>query len=350
LGDGTGAGKGRQIAACILDNWLQGRRRHIWITKNEPLLEDARRDWTALGGMTADIQPLTSWKIDEVVKLDQGVIFVTYPALRSARGDHTRLKQLIDWAREDFDGVIAFDEAHEMGGVAGGEGALGAKKGSQQGICGVLLQNNLPGARVLYASATGASDVNNLAYAVRLGLWGPETAFADREQFISGIRKGGIAAMELVARDLKATGLYMARALSFAGVEYDILKHALTPDQIRIYDTYADAWGIIHRNMEQALELTAVVDSLENATLNSGAKASARSRFESTKQRFFGQVLLSLKMPTVIAAVEEHLADGKSVVLQLVTTAESILNRRLGELSPDERADLEIDLSPREYV
>jgi len=39
LGDGTGAGKGRQIAACILDNWLQGRRRHIWITKNEPLLD-----------------------------------------------------------------------------------------------------------------------------------------------------------------------------------------------------------------------------------------------------------------------------------------------------------------------
>ncbi|MDG6614197.1 strawberry notch family protein, partial [Staphylococcus aureus] len=60
-------------------------------------------------------------------------------------------------------------------------------------------------------------------------------------------RKGGIAAMELVARDLKATGLYMARALSFAGVEYDILKHALTPDQIRIYDTYADAWAILWR-------------------------------------------------------------------------------------------------------
>jgi len=37
-------------------------------------------------------------------------------------------------------------------------------------------------------------------------------------------------------------------------------------------------------------------------------------------------------------------------VLQLVTTAESILDRRLGMLSPDERVDLEIDLSPREYV
>ncbi|WP_413818576.1 strawberry notch-like NTP hydrolase domain-containing protein, partial [Sphingobium sp.] len=114
---------------------------------------------------------------------------------------------------------IVFDEAHEMGGVAGGEGALGQKQGSLQGIAGVLLQNTLPRARVLYASATGASDVNNLAYAVRLGLWGPGTAFANREQFISEIRDGGIAAMELVARDLKASGLYLARALSFAGIE-----------------------------------------------------------------------------------------------------------------------------------
>ncbi|MFL0415523.1 strawberry notch-like NTP hydrolase domain-containing protein [Sphingomonas sp. 179-A 2A2 NHS] len=350
LGDGTGAGKGRQIAACILDSWLQGRRRNIWVTKSAPLLEDARRDWTALGGLSGDIQPISNWKIDEPIRLDQGVLLVTYPTLRSLRGDHSRLKHIVDWAGGDFDGVIAFDEAHEMGGVAGGEGALGAKEGSQQGICGVLLQNQLPGARVLYASATGASDVNNLAYAVRLGLWGPETAFADREQFISGIRKGGIAAMELVARDLKATGLYVARALSFAGVEYEILRHELTPAQIAIYDTYADAWAIIHQNMERALELTSVVDGLESTTLNSGAKASARSRFESTKQRFFGQVLLSMKLPTVIAAVQDHLANGQSVVLQLVTTAESILDRRLGALSPDERADLEIDLSPREYV
>ena len=245
LGDGTGAGKGRQVAACILDSWLAGRRRNIWISKNEALLEDARRDWTALGGLAADIQPLANWKIDQAIPLEQGVLFVTYPTLRSARGDHSRLQQIIDWAGEDFEGVIGFDEAHEMGGVAGGEGALGKKEGSQQGICGVLLQNHLPGARVLYASATGASDVNNLAYAVRLGLWGPETAFSNREQFISGIRKGGIAAMELVARDLKALGLYTARALSFAGVEYEILRHELSSEQIAIYDAYADAWAIL---------------------------------------------------------------------------------------------------------
>src|SRR3546814_10267269 len=106
-----------------------------------------------------------NWTIDKPIPLEQGVLFVTYPTLRSVRGDHSRLQQILDWAGPDFEGIIAFDEAHEMGGVAGGEGALGRKEGSQQGVCGVLLQNHLPGARGLYASATGASDVNNLAYA-----------------------------------------------------------------------------------------------------------------------------------------------------------------------------------------
>jgi hypothetical protein len=71
---------------------------------------------------------------------------------------------------------------------------------------------------------------------------------------------------------------------------------------------------------------------------------------DKTEQRFFGALLLSAKLPTVIAAIEQHLAADQSVVLQLVSTAEAILDRRLGELSPDERADLDIDLSPREAV
>nr|WP_241229505.1 strawberry notch family protein [Sphingomonas sp. S-NIH.Pt1_0416] len=35
--------------------------------------------------------------------------------------------------------------------------------------------------------------------------------------------------------------------MSFAGVEYDILRHELTAAQIEIYDTYADAWAILWR-------------------------------------------------------------------------------------------------------
>ena len=50
LGDGTGVGKGRQSAAIILDNVLQGRHRALWVSENRNLMRDAVRDWTALGG------------------------------------------------------------------------------------------------------------------------------------------------------------------------------------------------------------------------------------------------------------------------------------------------------------
>jgi hypothetical protein len=350
LGDGTGAGKGRQVAGVILDQWLRGNRRHIWISKNETLLEDARRDWSALGGLPLDIQPLSRWKLGAPIEMDAGILFVTYPTLRSGRGDATRLQQIIDWATSVFEGVVAFDEAHAMANAAGGEGSRGKVKGSEQGICGLRLQNLLPRARVLYASATGASDVNNLAYAARLGLWGPETAFANRSRFVTAIREGGIAAMELVARDLKALGLYTARALSFSGVEYDVLEHELTLEQIEIYDAYADAWAIIHANLESALEVTRVMDAATGATLNAGAKAAALSRFEGTKQRFFGQLLLSMKLPSLLPAIEADLKAGHAVVVQLVSTAEAMLDRRLAELGPAEREALEIDLSPREHV
>ena len=60
LGDGTGCGKGRQVAAIILDHWLRGRRRALWLSASDKLLEDARRDWAALGGSEADVIPWES--------------------------------------------------------------------------------------------------------------------------------------------------------------------------------------------------------------------------------------------------------------------------------------------------
>ena len=48
---------------------------------------------------------------------------------------------------------------------------------------------------MVYCSATGASSVKNLAYMVRLGLWGPETAFEDFGTFNSAIEKAGYGGM-----------------------------------------------------------------------------------------------------------------------------------------------------------
>src|SRR3546814_4449138 len=60
--------------------------------------------------------------------------------------------------------------------------------------------------------------------------------------------------MEVLARDLRALGLYAARSLSYEGVEYELLEHTLTDEQVRIYDAYAGAFGIIHNNLDAAMQ------------------------------------------------------------------------------------------------
>ena len=37
-----------------------------------------------------------------------------------------------------------------------------------------------------------------------------------------------------------------------------------------------------------------------------------------------------------------------SAVIQLVSTSEALLNRRLSDLDPEDRAELQLDLSPKE--
>lgn len=356
LGDGTGCGKGRQVAGVIMDNFLKGRRRAVWISKSDKLIEDAARDWTALGGAASDIVPLARFRQGAPIKLEQGILFVTYATMRTAeRQDRdgnlkaSRLQQLIDWLGHDFDGVIAFDEAHAMANAAGEKGERGDKKPSEQGLAGLRLQNAVPDARVVYVSATGATTVSNLAYASRLGLWSTgDFPFASRADFVGAMESGGIAAMEVISRDLKALGLYIARSISFEGVEYEMLVHELTDAQRAIYDDYAGAFQIIHQNLEQALLASGITS--DEGTLNRQAKSAARSAFESNKQRFFNHLITAMKCPSLIKAIEQDIAAGHTAVIQIVSTSEALLDRRLAEIPSSEWNDLSLDITPREYV
>lgn len=352
LGDGTGAGKGRQIAGVILDNFLHGRTKAVWVSKSEKLVEDAQRDWVALGGNEFDIVSLSKFKQGTEISLKEGILFTTYATLRSQgkQGKESRLDQVVSWLGKGFDGVLAFDEAHAMGNASTEKEAIFTRKASQQGLTGLKIQNAVPDARILYVSATGATKVSNLAYASRLGLWQTgDFPFADREEFISSIESGGVAAMEVVCRDLKSLGLYLSRSLSFDGVEVDPLEVPLTPDQIEIYDVYAEAFKHIHGAIEDALKATNVTAE-SGKSLNSQSKMSAYSMFESSKQRFFNHLLTAMKCPSLIRAIEGDLREGNSVVVQLVSTNEAIIDRRLKELPTEEWHDLNIDITPRENI
>jgi len=356
LGDGTGAGKGRQVAGIILDNWLKGRKRALWVSKSDTLIEDAQRDWSALGQERLLIQPLSRFRQGTPIRLEEGVLFATYATLRSdAREERvSRVQQIVDWLGRDFDGVVVFDESHAMQNAAGGNGPRGDAAPSQQGRAGLRLQHALPDARVLYVSATGATTVQNLAYAQRLGPWGGEDfPFANRAEFVAAIETGGVAAMEVLARDLKALGLYTARSLSYDGVEYELVEHPLTPEQTRIYDAYAGAFQVIHANLEAALEATGVTGTGADGgrkTLNAQAKSAARSAFESSKQRFFNHLITAMKTPTLIASVEADLTAGHACVVQIVSTGEALMERRIAQVPAEEWGDVQVDITPREYV
>ncbi|WP_432769514.1 MAG: DEAD/DEAH box helicase family protein [Sphingopyxis sp.] len=352
LGDGTGAGKGRQVAGIILDNMLKGRKRAVWLSISDRLLEDAQRDWSALGQERLLVTPLSRYRQGNPIKLAEGILFTTYATLRSQarEGKASRVDQIVEWLGADFDGVIIFDEAHAMANAAGGKGTRGEQKPSQQGRAGLRLQHALPDARIVYVSATGATTVQNLAYAQRLGLWGgSDFPFATRSEFVAAIEDGGVAAMEVLARDLKALGLYAARSLSFDGVEYELLEHALTDEQRRIYDSYAGAFQVIHNNLGAAMEAAGVTSAL-HGTLNAQAKSAARSAFESTKQRFFNHLITAMQTPSTIASIARDLEAGHAAVVQIVSTGEALLERRLAEIPTEEWDDVSVDITPREYV
>ena len=306
---------------------------------------------SALGQERLLVTPLSRFAQGRPITLSEGILFTTYATLRSDdRGEKvSRVRQIVDWLGLDFDGVIIFDESHAMQNAGGGKGERGDVEASQQGRAGLRLQHALPDARVVYVSATGATTVHNLAYAQRLGLWGGEDfPFATRAEFVEAIEAGGVAAMEVLARDLRALGLYTARSLSYDGIEYELVEHQLTGEQRRIYDAYAGAFAVIHNNLDAAMEAANITGS--DGTLNRQAKSAARSAFESTKQRFFGHLLTSMKTPTLIRSVTADLAAGHAAVIQIVSTGEALMERRLAEIPTEEWNDLTVDVTPREYV
>ena len=66
LGDGTGAGKGRQVAGIL------GRRRAVRISKSDKLIEDAQHDWSALGMERLLVTPLSRFRRGVPIRLEQG--------------------------------------------------------------------------------------------------------------------------------------------------------------------------------------------------------------------------------------------------------------------------------------
>ncbi|MGN0182970.1 MAG: strawberry notch-like NTP hydrolase domain-containing protein, partial [Candidatus Ornithomonoglobus sp.] len=344
IGDGTGLGKGRIVAGIMLDNRNRGRKKAVWISERPNLYSDAQRDVGAVIGDEKLVHQFEGGKkADRSLDFDDGILFAAYPTLSKGYDKPgSNYEKLVKWLGKDFDGVIAFDEAHNMAN-SGGNGSRGRIKPSSAYLMGKALQEAFPNARIVYLSATGATEVSNLQYADRLGLWGAGTAFSNAEDFAQKINAGGVAAMELVASNMKENGVYLSRNISYDGVKYDRLTHKLNKQQLEIYGELARGWQIVFQNMNKALEVT-------NQKHDGMARGRQNSAFWSGQQRFFNQVLTAMKVPTVIKDIEKQLEQGRSAVIQLVTTNEAAQKRESSRIA-DEGLDLEdFDLTPKQML
>ncbi|NXY87562.1 SBNO1 protein, partial [Alcedo cyanopectus] len=319
IGDGAGVGKGRTIAGIIYENYLLGRKRAVWFSVSNDLKYDAERDLRDIGAKNILVHSLNKFKYGKISSkhngsVKKGVIFATYSSLigesQSGGKYKTRLKQLLHWCGEDFDGVIVFDECHKAKNLC----PVGSSKPTKTGLAVLELQNKLPKARVVYASATGASEPRNMAYMNRLGIWGEGTPFREFSDFIQAVERRGVGAMEIVAMDMKLRGMYIARQLSFSGVTFKIDEVLLSQEYVKMYNKSVKLWVSARERFQQAADL---IDAEQRM------KKSMWGQFWSAHQRFFKYLCIASKVKRVVQLAREEIKNGKCVVIGLQSTGEA---------------------------
>ncbi|XP_073910610.1 protein strawberry notch homolog 2 isoform X3 [Castor canadensis] len=313
IGDGAGVGKGRTVAGIIVENYLRGRKKALWFSVSNDLKYDAERDLRDIEAPGIAVHVLSKIKYGDNTT-SEGVLFATYSALigeSQAGGQHrTRLRQILQWCGEAFDGVIVFDECHKAKNASS----------TKMGKAVLDLQNKLPLARVVYASATGASEPRNMIYMSRLGIWGEGTPFRTFEEFLHAVEKRGVGAMEIVAMDMKVSGMYIARQLSFSGVTFRIEEIPLPPAFEHVYNRAALLWAEALGVFQQAADWI----GLES-------RKSLWGQFWSAHQRFFKYLCIAAKVRRLVELAREELAHDKCVVIGLQSTGEARTREVLDE-------------------
>jgi P-loop containing NTP hydrolase pore-1/C-terminal domain on Strawberry notch homologue len=345
IGDGTGVGKTTTLLGIILDNWFSGRKRTIWFSVKADLIKAVKDEMQRLK-INIPIQLVGDYKPEEEITLSKGIIFCTYQSLiAKSRKGYRRIDQLTNWLGAA--GILIFDEGHKAKNFFA-ETERGG--GTQTGAAVVEIQDveKFPDYRVIYSSATAATDVRHLAYMIRLGLWGQGTPFADFAEFAREIEEGGVGAMEMVARDLKAMGRYFCGSLSMGvdeesglAVEYREVVHRLTAHQREMYDNMARAWQAILQKTEKALAITNSEKFLRRFVVNN---------FWAEHQRCTKAIITAFKVPTLIGEIERALAEQHSIIVSITSTGEANMTRQMARSADEEEAISDLDFSPRETL
>jgi len=371
IGDQTGVGKGRVVAAMIRYALVHGKV-PIFVTEKPNLYSDMIRDlddigmtdqlgldtakpkilitnsseaipYTLLRSKDGEITennltlkaPHTGAKLDSLLRDLQKndslgqykVIFTTYSQLQNIKGKGTERQNFIK--HFGAGNYMIFDESHN----AGGAGAEPTKEGESQvmgraGFVRSLVQNAFG---TFFSSATYAKrpDVMDLYSSTDMSL-----AVDKMSDLSEAIQSGGIPMQQTVANMLTQVGQYIRRERTFAGVSYDTQETKVDKDTAENMAT--SMRDILAFSREKEL----VVKGLQKELDKQGARAGIEgektqiqsANFGSIMHNLIDQMLLSLKAHDSVRHAIERLKAGEKVVMTVSNTMGSFLQSYADEM------------------
>jgi len=374
IGDQTGIGKGRVVAAMIKFAIKNGKI-PIFVTEKPNLYSDMIRDLDDIG-MTKELAldtnrpkvfitnggesipyQLLRKKGEEVEEInltlkapksgksldgmmeemrnkdsigDYKVIFTTYSQLQNVKGKDTERQKFI--SNFGMDNYMIFDESHNAGG--GGETQArtkdqreAAKKGEslstgRAGFVRNLVRNAFG---TFFSSATYAKrpDVMDLYSSTNMML-----AVDKPAELAEAIKRGGVPMQQIVATMLTKDGQYIRRERTFAGVAYNTVDTEVDKQtaenmatSMREILSFSRSKDIVLKQMQKQFDKEA-----KTVSEFGGEKTTVQgANFGSVMHNLIDQMLLSLKSKESVSHAINRLKAGEKVVMTVSNTMGSFL-------------------------
>ncbi|UVC14695.1 strawberry notch-like NTP hydrolase domain-containing protein [Mesorhizobium onobrychidis] len=358
VGDQTGIGKGRQVAAVL--RWaMRNKKTPIFVTEKPNLYADMYRDLVDIGivEMLGREPKILMTNSGESVPLDEegtkfiksqgpgphsqlmrrmatagkldgfDLVFTTYSQMQTVKGEQTERMAFLR-AMVGANGVVVFDESHNAGGNAAG--MVDDKAMNRATFAREIAQT---ADAVLYSSATYAKrpDVMDLYAKTDMRL-----AVDDITKLGELIQRGGVPMQQIVATMLSKAGQYVRRERSFDGVVYD---SPVVPVDRKTYERFSTSIKAIQtfsedhvKGASKAIDKEMKADAKQISSDNSTGGAGATStNFTSIMHNVINQILLALKADVAANTAIESIAKGEKPVITLANTLESFLDEYASE-------------------
>lgn len=379
IGDQTGVGKGRQMAALIRWAVRQGTQ-PIFITQKATLFTDIYRDLVDIG--SGDLNPFifnavetskdaetgetvygggvmkdgngvlvhrapTSAKLSEIFEsgelpAEYDFAVLTYSQVntgdeasameaynekkkngaRAAKPKNIRSNPKADFLRKIAkDNYLFLDESHT---------AAGDSKS------GYYLQSLVKdAAAVTFASATFAKRPDTMPlYALRTAM--SKAQLGEGKSLIGIIKRGGVTLQEIMSRALTAAGQMVRRERDMSDVrtDWETVTDPKTVEKARKnYDKTIEAFNDIIEF--QSKYVTPLIDALSSGLALMGSQAKHKKGtkkmgidnvpFASKTYNYTKQLMLALKTDAIIDRVAKEIQEGRHPVIALESTMEGLL-------------------------